>query len=334
MLNNKIPILSVIVPVYNNEDTISELASRIDQVCQNCCEGNYELLFIDDGSSDKSWSTISSLQSEKIRGLRFSRNFGQHAALKAGFAHSRGKFLVMMDADLDDDPELIDPILNKLKNGVEICFTIETATKQHSVRLTSKIFHKLTNQKHPVLTNKIPSTMRGFSDKVLNAILKYQERRPVYGPLITGLGFKQGYIERPSLVKRSTSSYSFKKRLRLAVDYLIGYTNIPSVFFIFASFLAFFGSLIYSSIILFQYYFLGEKLPPGLSLIALLLLVLFATLYLGIGIIGIYLQRLLNESLNRPLYLISETTGDNSQRYSSKPNENSLLGVEPNARRD
>ena len=303
------PIVSIVVPVYNNEVTLEELSRRVKAVCEQCCDGRFELIFIDDGSTDKSWEVITALASNNIKGLRLSRNFGQHAAFKAGFVHCKGNYIIIMDADLDDDPALIAPILDRLRGGVEICFTVGESNGRRSGRLTSRIFHKITNNKNPVLADKTPGTMRGFTENVLNAILRYGERRPVYGPLITGLGYRQDFITRPTPENQhSNSSYSFTKRLRLAVDYAVGYTNIASFFFVFASFVAFLGSTVYAAIITVQYFYFGVQLPPGLSLLTLLLLMLFAILYLGIGIIGIYLQRLLNESLARPLYLISETT--------------------------
>ncbi len=310
MIEKSDPVVSIVVPVHNNATTLEALAAQIDAVCESCCDGQFELILVDDGSDDDSWVTIEGLSSDRIFGLRLSRNFGQNAALKAGFSHCRGQFIVMMDADFDDDPALISSIVERLREGIDICFTVAEKKDSSSVRFTSRLFHRFTNNKNLVLANRTPSTMRGFNNRVLDAILRYGERRPVYGPLITGLGFRQGFIAQTRPRNPDTkSSYNLSKRLRLAIDYLIGYTNIAAGFFLFAGVFASLGSLTYAGIIIVQYLVFDVKLPPGLSLLVLLLLSLFAVLYFGIGIIGLYLQRLLNESLQRPLYFISETVG-------------------------
>lgn len=311
MSKQTITALSIIVPVYNNAVTLSELVERICKTCDNCTGGNFEILLIDDGSMDDSWKIIRSFSNQKVRGLRFSRNFGQHSALKAGFAHSRGEHLIMLDADLEDAPELIEQIYEKLLNGADICYTNFVEGAAAKLRQSSKLFQRFANHSNKAVLGKNIGTMRGFNRKVLNAILRFGERRPVYGPLITSLGFEQAIVDvKVDGVKGKTSSYTFSKRLKLAVDHMIGYTSIITVFFMIAGFVAFLGSLGYAGLIVIQYLFFDIALPPGLSVIIIGMLLLFSILYFGVGIIGIYMQRLLEENLQRPLYIISEATNE------------------------
>lgn len=300
--------LSVVVPVYNNASTLPELLDRIIAACEQCCTGDFECLLVNDGSVDASWAIISSHPDERVRGLNFARNFGQHSALKAGFAAAAGQYVIMMDADLEERPEVIKEMLPILKGGTDVCFTAYSENYNRNGRVTSRMFHRLSSYLTGTRTSNNMATMRGFNRNVLGAILRYGERRPVYGPLIAGLGFTSEtlLVELPSR-KGQVSSYTFGKRLRLAGDYLIGYTNIPSTFFMAASALAFLATFIYSAVITFQYLFLGSRFPPGISLMIVLMLLLFSILFLGIAIVGLYLKRLLEETLSRPLYVVAET---------------------------
>lgn len=312
------PTLSLVIPVYNNQTSVKELVSRISEVCQECCDSSYEVILVDDGSHDDSWEIITQLANKHTKGFRLSRNFGQHAALKAGFSYCTGDYIIMMDADLEDDPKEITRILHELTHGCDLCYTNLISEKLNGVRATSKLFQKYANYTNKEIRGKNIGTMRGFNRKVLNAILRFGERRPVYGPLITGLGFKQTVIDVQVYTKRGQqSSYSFKKRASLALDYMIGYTSLVSKFFLLASTIAFLVSFIYGLIIFGQYILFGNQLPPGLSLVVVLLLLLFSILYFGVGVIGMYMQRILHENLQRPLYVVSEITEENEMSESS-----------------
>ena len=301
--------LSIVVPIYNNQSTLKELVQRISETCQKCCEKSYEVILVDDGSKDMSWEIIRELSSKFVRGIKFSRNFGQHSALKAGFAASSGQNVIMLDADLEDDPEIIEKIFAKLVEGFDICYTNLIAGNEGSLRKTSKFFQKYTNNSNPEFAGKQIGTMRGFNRRVLGSILRYGERRPVYGPLITALGFSHAFVDvNIDGAKGSHSSYTFRKRIKLALDYLIGYTSVITGFFMAASFVAFLASISYAALIVIQYIFFDIALPPGLSFLAIAMLLLFSVLYFGIGIMGIYMQRLLDENLQRPIYIVAETT--------------------------
>lgn len=302
--------LSVVVPVYNCAHTLDQLVAETRATCSGICPGAYEILLIDDGSRDDSWQRICQNAGPDVVGLRLSRNFGQHAALKAGFAHARGDIIVMMDADLEDPPHFVADIFAEIDTGrAEVCFTRLTTDKPRRRRWTSRLFHMVSQRvdTHHKLSDI--GSMRGFSRKVRDAALRYGERRPVFGPMTTSLGFRHAVIDIPlAATKGSQSSYTFAKRARLATDYLISYTNVPAHFFIWASGLSFAGSFGYALVIIAQYLLVGSQLPPGLSLLMVMILFLFALLFFGIGIMGIYVSRILTETLKRPLYLVDEIT--------------------------
>lgn len=302
--------LTVVIPVYNNAATMDQLVRETKAACENVCGQGYEILLVEDGSRDDSWQKICDNSDEHVFGLRLSRNFGQHAALKAGFAHARGDIIIMMDADLEDPPEYVATIYEAIANGsCDICFSRMTTDGVNKNRLTSRMFHRVSQKlDNHFLLSEI-GVMRGFTSYVRDAILRYGERRPVYGPLTTSVGFRQGVVDVPLPEnKGQQSNYTFAKRARLAIDYVIGYTNIPVHFFMWASVLSFLFSFGYGAIIAIQYLIFGNDLPPGFSLLMVLVLFLFAILFFGIGVMGIYISRILTETLRRPLYLVADAT--------------------------
>lgn len=301
--------LSIIIPVYNNSGTLIELIEQVDAACKLVSD-DFEIILIDDGSRDESWNLISSLKVKSVNGLRLSRNFGQQSALKAGFSEARGQYIIMMDADLEENPSVIPDIVAELRSGFDICYTAYPDTMKKNGRRTSRLFHRLVSVIAKNDNTPNIATMRGFKRGVLDGILRHGERRPVYGPLIVGLGFTSTTldVDMPE-TKGKESSYNFRKRVSLAMDYLIGYTNLPAIFFLIAGGASFLLTTIYAAVIVIQYLIIGNQLPPGISLLMFVMLLMFSMLFFGIGIVGLYLHRLLAESLDRPLYLISERSG-------------------------
>lgn len=304
------PSLSIVIPVYNNSATMDQLVAETKLACAGVCGDAFEILLVEDGSRDDSWAAIQRNAGETVIGIRLSRNFGQHAALKAGFAHARGDVVIMMDADLEDPPEYVAAVYKEISSGnCDICFSRLTTETGKRNRMTSKIFHRVSQQLDDHFSLADIGVMRGFTRKVRDAILRFEERRPVYGPLTTSVGFKQGVVDVPLMQdKGGQSNYTFSKRARLAIDYLIGYTNIPVYFFLIASVASFVGSFGYGAVIVVQYLIFGSALPPGISLLMVMILFMFSILFFGIGVMGIYISRILTETLNRPLYLVAEAT--------------------------
>lgn len=322
--------LSVLIPVYNNRSTLQELITRVTQTCEKLCADAYEVILVDDGSVDDSWAIICAFDSPNVTGLKLSRNFGQHAALKASFVQASGRFMIMLDADLEDPPELIQDIYTQLKKDqFDICYTRLVAEKGQKTRWTSRLFQKVSQMLGTHTNIENIGTMRGFNEKVKAAILRYGERRPVYGPLITSLGFTYTFVDLAlEGNKGRNSNYGFRKRLQLGIDHLIGYSKVASTFFLIASLASTLGTVTYAGTIIIQYLFFGNAMPPGISLLIVVILILFSILFFGIGIIGIYLQRVLDETLGRPLYVIAETSS------SAKADHETNLWKANNVRRD
>lgn len=307
-------MISIVIPVFNNNETLQELTARIAHALTG---SDYEVLYIDDGSTDGSLQTLKSLANEhgRIRIISFSRNFGQHPAISAGFEHAQGDKIILMDADLQDRPENIPLLLRHMRDGIEIVHTVRIDTQKRVVRdATSNFFHRFLSRQLRVGLPPNIGTFTLFSRKVLLAMLRYREVNIMYGALLYSLGFKRCFVE----VQRDErtglkSSYNFSKRLELALNTLITYTNLPYVIFSYTGLILLFCSVLYALLVIVQYMFLGRSLPGGLTIIVVLLSFTLGSLIFSIGILGSYLYRIFQEVLRRPRYLIDEMIGNNPE---------------------
>ena len=298
-------MISLVIPVYNNNDCLNELQNAIHTVLGN---ENYEILFINDGSTDGSRETLNQLANnlQQVKVIHLAKNFGQHPAISAGFEHASGEILVLMDADLEDDPAHLPNLISSIKSGHDICFTIKEEPKSWSLKnLLSLIYHALVGS---IFKEQNPSnlgTYRAFNKKVLNALLSYPERQILYGPLMHHMGFHRNFIK----VKRNPrphSSYTLLKRAQLAINSLIAYSDLPHRVFFWSGTTIFLLTIAYAIVSLTQYFFFGQQLMSGLTLVVMILLVMMSTLMTGLGIIGSYVFRVFQEVLHRPRYLIQE----------------------------
>lgn len=303
--------VSVVIPVYRNEASLEELVERLVRTLTEVGR-QFEILLIDDGSPDRSWEIIQALGAThpEVVGLRFSRNFGQHPAISAGFERARGDLTVLMDADLQDEPEQLPSLLSKLEEGSDVVYTVNVdEAGGASSRLTSALFHyafsKVTNVNVPPGIG----TYRVFNRKFRQAVLSYPERRPVYGPLMLYMGFTASFVpvhRRASAV--GESGYTFLKRLRLAADTLASYTNVPHRALLFLGTALTVGSALYLVVLVADYLIRGAALASGLTLLLGVVLLLMGGVLLSIGILGSYVFRVFEEVLGRPRYLLAETT--------------------------
>lgn len=309
IINNS-KLVSIIIPVYNNSDSIEELAIRIDQTL-NTISQKYEIIFINDGSIDQSFNIIKTIcKSNKFaKGINLSRNFGQHPAISAGFQHAKGDYIVLMDADLQDLPEDLPKLIEKIKiTNSDIVYTTKNLRIRGAfVRPLSSVYHYIFGKLVNVNVPRNIGTYRIFSKKFLINILKYKEYNVLYGPLMFYMGFNSAtidleYTERP----HGKSSYNFSKRIKLAADSIISYTDLPYKVGIIFGISILLLTVFYGTLVVLQYIFYGSSLPKGSTLILLVLCFTLGAIMLMLGIIGTYIFRVYQEVLYRPKYLINE----------------------------
>jgi dolichol-phosphate mannosyltransferase len=302
------PSVSVVVPVYGNAESLPELSRRTAEALAPRYP-KFELILIDDGSPDNSWSVIQRLAiaDSRVKGIRLSRNFGQHPAIAAGFDCASNEVIVLMDADLEDRPESLPGLIERLSPEVDIVYTIKSGVRSES-RLTSALFHKVFSR--ITATSTVPEnigTLRAFNRKVLEAIRAHTEYDVLFGPLMFFIGFSSVFVEVARDTRRhGRTSYTFRKRLRLAVRSLISYTDLPNRVFLIFGALIVGAAALYAATVAAQALLFGAQLPPGLTLIVLLNVLFIGITMMSLGIIGSYIFRVYQEVLRRPRYLITQ----------------------------
>ena len=304
--------LSVVIPVYKAESCLHELYRRLKVSLEEISD-DFEIIMVEDCGGDRSWDIILELNrlDKRVRGIQFSRNFGQHYGITAGLARARGDWVVIMDCDLQDRPEEIPRLYAKALEGFDIV-QARRGKRKHGVlkRFTSAIFYKIFS----FLTNlKYDGQVGNFciiSRDVANNFLRMGEQLRFFGGLITWMGFPTASIEvqhDPSYDNKS--SYTYRKLWRLAIETIIAYSDKPlrlsvKIGFLISSFAFLYGSYI-------VYRALANSGPIiGWSSLIVSLYFLSGIIIANLGIIGIYLGKTFDETKKRPLFIIRRTTSD------------------------
>ncbi len=305
-------MISILIPVYNNERTLEALCARVSAAL---AREDHEVLLVNDGSRDGSWPLIEKLAAAnpRVKAIGLSRNFGQHPAIAAALDHASGDVMVLMDADLEDQPEHIPQLVAALgRHNCDIVYTVKEGGDS-SNDITSSIYHYVFSRMVGVDVPKRLGTFRAFTRKVLLALRAFPERHVLYGPLMFYVGFRYTTIPVARGSRPGRSSYSFGKRMRLAVNSLVTYSDLPPRLFAATGLGMVALAFVYSLIVLAQYFVVGQSLPRGLTIVVLLLLVMTGMLMLAIGTLGVYIFRIFQEVLARPRYLVDQTINVGAQ---------------------
>lgn len=304
------PCYSVIIPVFNEEKVLPETYSRLTAIMGKLDE-DYELIFINDGSSDKSIDILLGLNGRDphVKVLEFSRNFGHQIAITAGMDHAKGKAVIVIDADLQDPPELIPEFIRKWKEGYEVVYAIrekregETAFKKTTANIFYRVFNKLSGLAIPVDTGDF----RLMDQKVTEIFrTSIREKNRFVRGLVSWVGFRQTgiYYTRAARFAGRTK-YPLKKMLKFSVDAIVSFSNLPLRFATYMGFLTAALSFIYLIYVFFIKLFTNGSVQGWSSLIA-------AVLFLGgvqlifLGILGEYIARINDEVKERPLYILKK----------------------------
>ena len=302
--------ISVVIPVFRTSVFIEELATRL-QLVLNGLVNEYEIIFIDDGSPDQSWMLIDDLakRNPQIRGLKLSRNFGQHSAISAGLLNASGKWVVVMDGDLQDMPEDIPELYRVAMSGTDSVLARRSTRddgvlKKVNSRIFYKVFAKLTGS---TLTHEY-GNFGIYSRKVINSINQMPENERSFGLFAEWVGFKRSEI----LVNRAKrehgpSSYSYLSLIRLASKSIVSYSNKPLYVVTTVGFLIFVISISFASVLLARYLIFGVQAQGWTSLMVAIFL--NSGLIIGtLGILGIYIGSIFSEVKRRPQFVIDLDT--------------------------
>lgn len=302
--------LSVVVPIYNEEEVISELYWRLEAAASVVTE-NFELIFVNDGSKDQSFAQLLKLaeMDSRVFYIDFSRNFGHQKAVTAGLDLCRGNAVVIIDGDLQDPPELIPTMYAKYKEGFEVVYGKRESREGESVfkKLTAKLFYrslrKITNVDIPLDTGDF----RLIDRKVVDYLKKMPEQNKFLRGQIAWLGFNQTEVLfARDKRKYGKTGYSFGKMLSFAMDGITGFSDIPLQTVTKLGFTISIASFIAIIYAIFSHFVLEQTVTGWTSLI-ISLLFLGGIQLISVGIIGEYIGRINKNVQNRPHYIVSKT---------------------------
>lgn len=299
-------MVSIIIPVFNEAESIPALLNELTIIG----DADYEIIFVDDGSSDLSLTVIeqSAAENPRVKCIALSRNFGHQNALMAGMQHCQGNQIILMDGDLQHPPSLIPFMLAELNKGFDLVHTRRNKTDNVGVakKLFSGLFYSFINTISDTRIEPGVADFRAFNRKVLESILKFEERELFLRGIFSWIGFKTTSLTFNAPARQfGTTKYSFSKMVRLGLKGTTSFSFKPlRVALLVGSFisLAAFAFAVYALVS----YYRGDTVPGWASMIIAIML-LGGTQLLAIGLLGEYIASLFTESKKRPLYLVSKT---------------------------
>ena len=306
------PLLTVVVPCLNEQEVIAETNRRLTQVLESLpCR--FEIVYVDDGSSDATPELIRQLRDadERVKLVRLSRSFGHQVAATAGLEHSSGNAVVLIDADLQDPPEVIAEMFAKWSEGFDVAYGLRVA-REGETRFklwTAKLFYRLMNRLSEVPIPLDSGDFRLMDRKVVDAILRMPERDRYLRGMVAWAGFRQIAVSYTRAPRYSGEThYPLVKMLRFALDAVVSFSAMPlrvaTLIGFATSALALLGALLAVAVRL-----LTSHWVTGWTSIVLTILFVGGVQLVCLGIIGEYVGRIYAESKRRPLYLIAEELG-------------------------
>jgi polyisoprenyl-phosphate glycosyltransferase len=299
--------LSVVAPLFDEEGTARAFHARVTAALQGM---SYELVLVDDGSSDGTPAILDDLADSDphVRVVRLARNFGHQAALTAGLEHARGDVVVMLDADLQDPPELILEMLDRWRGGADVVYAVREARAGETrfKLLTAKLFYRLFRHMTNVPLEPDSGDYRLMDRKALDALLSMTERSRFLRGMIVWVGFTQTAVPyRRDPRHGGDTKYTVRKMLRFSLDALVSFSNVPLQLATLLGFiLAGIAMLGIPLTVIARY---TDQFVPGIPSTIVLLLLLGGIQLITVGIIGEYVARIYEEVKRRPLYVVRET---------------------------
>ena len=307
MNTGKNPSLSVVIPVYGSDTALSELYRRL----QATLEGiglTFEVIFVNDASPDNGWKVIRELaaKDKRVRGLNLSRNFGQYPAITAGLSASRGEWVVVMDCDLQDQPEEIEKFYAKAKEGFFV--VVGSRQERHDSRLrsfVSRAFYATLSYLSGTHQDRALANFGLYPRRVIDAVLSLPEHMRYFSVMIRWVGFRTATVPvRHGKRQGGASGYSFRKLLSLATDIILAYTEKPLRLIIKLGVIVTAIAGAYLVVVVLRALVLGTVEPFGLLIGSLWLI--FGLLSIMLGVMALYLGKIFDEAKKRPIYIVQE----------------------------
>jgi dolichol-phosphate mannosyltransferase len=299
-------LVSIVVPMYDEEGTARELHRR---VCAAMGSAPFELVVVDDGSKDATADVLAELaaQDPRVKVVELSRNFGHQTALTAGIEHASGDAVVMMDADLQDPPELIAEMLQKWSEGADVVYAVRTEREGETrfKRGTARLFYRLISGLSDVPLAHDAGDFRLLDRRALDALLAMGERNRYLRGMTVWVGFTQTAVPYKRAARHAGEThYPLRKMLRFALDAIASFSHAPLQIATVTGFLA--AALAFLCIPIAIGFRIAGEFVPGITTTVIAVLLLGGMQLIAIGLIGEYVGRIYDEVKRRPLYLVRE----------------------------
>ncbi|MGH9682733.1 MAG: glycosyltransferase family 2 protein [Candidatus Acidiferrales bacterium] len=316
-------LVSVVVPCFNEEEALVKTHHRLTAALGQCGM-DFEIIYIDDGSADSTLSVLRGLQTidERIRVLGFSRNFGHQMAITAGIEHAAGDAVVVIDADLQDPPEVILDFLRKWLDGYDVVYGVrteragETAFKLVTAKLFYRFMGRLSETRIPFDTGDF----RLMDRRVVDALLSMPERDRFVRGMVSWLGFSQISVSyRRQARVAGVTKFSLPRMVRFAMDGIFSFSILPLRLATWTGFAASALSVVGIALVLLERFFGVVGLVKGWSSTVIAVLFIGGVQLICMGIIGEYVGRIYGESKHRPLYVVRESLGFEARNVVATP---------------
>ncbi len=306
------PKIIVVTPVYNEQEALPRYVERINSVLMQDHDARYEVLFVDDGSTDASWHVLEDLcrKDERFRAIRLSRNFGAHVALTAGIDHAEGDAVVTLACDLQDPPEVVPEFVVRWKRGAQVVWGVRRSRTDSWLRSRISALFTLLLRRFalPAGSQFATGSFLLLDRVVVECFRKFREHNRITFALVAWSGFDQDsvFYDRTERVAGS-SSWNASRLWKVGYDALIGFSAMPARLMTLTGVFTFFASLI-ATVYLVGSYFFSDVLPGWTGLMVTMTF-FFGVLFIMVGMVAEYLHRIFVESTQRPLYFVSRKVG-------------------------
>lgn len=312
-------MLSVVLPAYNEEKSIARAAQTLRTVLKDA-EIHYELIFVDDGSKDGTWEQIQiqNRENSRVRGVRFSRNFGKEAAIFAGLAQSEGACTVVMDCDLQHPPEKVVEMYRLWQTGIQVVEGVKTSRGKESIfhAAAAKTFYAILSRATKVDMSRA-SDFKLLDRRAVDVLLAMREKNAFFRALSSWIGFSTAEVEfevQPRV--EGESKWSLGSLVRYAVTNIAAFTTVPLQLVTFMGVGVFLASVVLGAHSLWQK-LTGQALE-GFTTVILLQLLIGSALMFCLGIIGYYIAKIYEEIKDRPRYIIAQTSSEKNDETVEK----------------
>lgn len=307
------PHISIISPVYHAENIVDNLVSEIVENVSKITP-DFEIILVEDGSPDNSWEKIAEncKKNDKVKGIKLSRNFGQHYAITAGLDHAKGDWVVVMDCDLQDRPEEIPNLYQKAQQGFEVVLAQRHERKDNFFKkIFSWFFYQILSYLTGVKYDASVANFGIYHQKVIKAVCQMRESIRIFPIMVKWVGFKSTKLKVQHAQRiEGKSAYNFSKLLHLALDIILAYSDKPLRIIVGLGLGISLASFMFAVVFLVRY-FLGIITVAGYASLIISIWFFSGLIMMTLGITGLYIGKIFQGVKNRPIYLVDKYTPQN-----------------------